>query len=102
MIRRPPRSTLSLHDALPISTDGGRPIEGLMRRDWTVDETVATLPLGHRGHRPYPLANADDPANLLTERDRRLAARRVVPRRQWRLVDHKQPIDPTRGLAWRN
>src|SRR5215470_622900 len=63
----------------PIATDGGRPIEGLVRSDWTVDERVATLFLGDRGHRPYPLANADDPANVLTERDGRLAARRVVP-----------------------
>src|SRR2546429_5207238 len=72
MIRRPPRSTLSLHDALPISTDGGRPIEGLVRSDWTVDEPVATLPLGHRGHRPYPLANADRSEEHTSELQSRL------------------------------
>ena len=39
----------------PVATDGGRPIEGLVRCDWTVDERTVTLPLGHRGHRPYPI-----------------------------------------------
>src|SRR3989442_1530202 len=82
----------------PVATDGGRSIEGLVRSDWTVDERVATLSLGHRGHRPYPIANADDPANVLTERDGRLAARRVVPREQWRFVDQGTRIARNSGF----
>jgi len=82
----------------PVATDDGRPIEGLVRSDWTVDERVATLFLGDRGHRPYPLANADDPANVLTERDGRLATRRVVPREQWRFVDNGTRIARTGGF----
>src|SRR5437667_2663697 len=82
----------------PVATDGGRPIEGLVRSDWTVDEPVATLSLGHRGHRPYPIANAADPANVLTERDGRLAARRVVPREQWRFVDQGTRIARNSGF----
>ncbi len=72
---------------VPIATEGGRPIEGLVRCDWTVDERVATLPLGHRNHRPYAIADPEHQDNVLTERDGRLAARRVVPREQWRFVD---------------
>jgi len=71
----------------PVASDGGRPIEGLVRSDWTVDERVATLPLGHRNHRPYSIADPAHPDNVLTERDGRLATRRVVPRDQWRFVD---------------
>jgi hypothetical protein len=71
----------------PIATDGLRPIEGLVRCDWTVDERAATLALGHRNHRPYPIADTEHSDNVLTERDGRLAARRVVPRDQWRFVD---------------
>src|SRR5215470_19207715 len=71
----------------PVATDGGRPIEGLVRSDWTVDEIALTLPLGHRGHRPYPVADPQHPDNVLTERDGRLAPRRVVPREQWRFVE---------------
>jgi len=71
----------------PVATDDGRPIEGLVRCDWTVDERAATLPLGHRNHRPYAVVDPQHPDNVLTERDGRLAARRVVPRDQWRFVD---------------
>src|SRR5215470_7448744 len=71
----------------PVATDDGRPIEGLVRCDWTVDEPVVTLPLGHRDHRPYAVVDPQHPDNVLTERDGRLAPRRVVPRDQWRFVD---------------
>jgi len=83
----PPRGGALRLDA-PVATDGGRPIEGLVRSDWTVDEIALTLPLGHRGHRPYPVADPQHPDNVLTERDGRLAARRVVPREQWRIVEN--------------
>src|SRR5437660_340877 len=82
----------------PVATDGGRPIEGLVRCDWTVDEQTVTLPLGHRNHRPYPVADAEHPDNVLTERDGRLAPRRVVPRDQWRFVDGETRIARAAGF----
>jgi hypothetical protein len=82
----------------PAVTDGGRRIEGLVRSDWTVDERVATLPLGHRDHRPYPVADAGHADNVLTERDGRLAPRRVVPREQWRFVDDDTRITKGGGF----
>jgi len=82
----PLRPDLMRLDA-PVATDDGRPIEGLVRCDWTVDEPAVTLPLGHRGHRPYVVVDPQHPDNVLTERDGRLAPRRVVPRDQWRFVD---------------
>ena len=93
----PPGDGVMRLDA-PIATDGGRPIDGLVRCDWTVDERTSTLLLGHRGHRPYPVADADHPDNVLTERDGRLAARRVVPRDQWRFVDGDTRITRDRGF----
>src|SRR5262249_25127006 len=63
----------------PVATDGGRPIEGLVRSDWTVDERVATLWLGDRGHRPYPVAHAHEPANPLPQRAGRPGARPPAP-----------------------
>ncbi|PYN93463.1 MAG: hypothetical protein DMD91_29945 [Candidatus Rokuibacteriota bacterium] len=83
----------------PVATDDGRPIEGLVRCDWTVDEHVAFLPLGHRSHRPYPVATADDPGNVLTEREGRLAPRSVVPRNQWRFVNQGTQIMRDGGFA---
>ena len=82
----------------PVVTEAGRPIAGLVRSDWTVDERVAALTLGHRNHRPYPVASADHPDNVLTERDGRLAPRRVVPREQWRFVDQDTRIARAGGF----
>lgn len=75
---------LRLH--VPIATDAGKPIEGLVRSDWTVDQTAATLGLGHREHIPYPVLDPGHPDNVLTVRDGRLAPRRIVPRDQWRFA----------------
>jgi len=83
----------------PIATDGDRPLEGLVRCDWTVDEGAATLELGHRGHRPYPIADADHPDNTLTERDAVAGERRTVPREQWRFVDGGARIARAGGFA---
>jgi len=93
----PPRDGVLRLDA-PVATEGGRPIEGLVRCDWTVDERTVTLPLGHRGHRSYPIVDAEHPDNVLTERDGRLAARRVMPRDQWRFVDGETRIARDRGF----
>ena len=93
----PPGDGVMRLDA-PVATDGGRPIDGLVRCDWTVDEHTFALSLGHRGHRPYPLADADHPDNVLTERDGRLAARRVVPREQWRFIQGDRLITRDRGF----
>jgi hypothetical protein len=75
---------LRLH--IPTATNEGEPIEGLVRCDWTVDETVTTLGLGHRDHIPYPLVDPNHRDNVLTVRDGRLAPRRVVPRNEWRFA----------------
>lgn len=61
-------------------------VEGLARADWAVDEPRDTLELGHRGHRAYPVAATDDPANVLSVRDGRLDERTVVPRESWSFV----------------
>jgi hypothetical protein len=77
----PQPGLLRLH--VPVATDNGQPIQGLVRSDWTVDDPVTVLALGHRGHLAYPVLDPQHPANVLTERDGRLAPRRVVPREQW-------------------
>ena len=75
---------LRLH--VPVATDEGAPIEGLVRADWTVDEPARTLALGHRNHVAYPVSDAEHPDNVLTARYGRLAPRRVVPRGHWRFA----------------
>ena len=67
-----PPQPLLLRLQVPIARQDGQPIAGLVRSDWTVDDTVTTLPLGHRQH---GLSGGDPqhPDNVLTERDGRLA-----------------------------
>jgi hypothetical protein len=71
------------------AADGAGPVTGLVRSDLTVDAPTRLLPLGHglgAGHVPYPVADPDDPASVLTVRDTPLGARRVVPRDRWRFT----------------
>ena len=71
---------------LPIASDDGSPIRGLVRADWTVDQPASSLGLGHRANLPYPVADPAHPDNVLTVRDGRMAPRRVVPTSQWRFA----------------
>jgi Alpha/beta hydrolase domain len=81
----PPHPGLLRLDA-PRATAGDRPIEGLVRSDWTVDRPTRTLPLAHRGHVAYPVADPASPDSVLTVRTGRLAPRTVVPRSRWRFA----------------
>jgi hypothetical protein len=79
--RRP--GLLRLH--APVATEAGRRIEGLVRSDWTVDRPAAALPLAHRDHVAYAVADPQHPDNVLTARQTRLGPREVIPRDRWRL-----------------
>jgi hypothetical protein len=74
-------------------------VEGLVRSDWTVDEPSDRLQLGHRGHTPYPVVEPHGDAHVLTERDGRLGARRVVPREVWRFTEDGTAIERDGGFA---
>ena len=71
---------------VPVATDEGRAITGLVRSDWVVDSPTRSLPLSHRGHWTYAAVNQDDAAVSLTERTGREGARRPVARDRWRFA----------------
>ncbi len=79
-----PREPGLLRLYAPVATDGGRPIEGLVRSDWTVDHATAALPLAHRNHVAYRVADPRGPENVLTVRQGRLGPTEVIPRDRWR------------------
>lgn len=82
----PPRDELlRLH--VPVARLPGGEIQGLVRADWTVDEAVEILPLGHRNHRSYLPVAPSHSENFLTVRDGRTAPREVVPRESWSFVE---------------
>ncbi len=61
-------------------------IEGLLRADHVFSAPARVMPLAHRDHRPYPVADTGDRRNALTVRDTRLGARTTIPRKQWRFA----------------
>jgi hypothetical protein len=75
---------LRLHSPVARLPEGMR--SGLVRADWTVDETTDGLGLGHRGHRSYVPVSEDHPDHVLTVRDGRMAPREVIPREAWSFV----------------
>ena len=68
---------------LPVATDGGEPIEGLLRSDFVVRQPAFGHSLGDRGHIPYAVVNPDDPRNTLTVRDAPAGGRTVISRDAW-------------------
>jgi len=84
---------------VPVATNGGEPIEGLVRSDFVVRQPAFDHSLGDRGHLPYAVVNPDDPRNVLTVRDAPAGERTVIPRDAWqfgRLEDGRMVADPTR------
>jgi hypothetical protein len=75
---------LRLH--IPVARLPGGPIQGLVRADWTVDQDVDVLELGHRGHRAYLPVSADGQGDFLTVRDGRMAERQAIERGMWSYV----------------
>ena len=72
---------------LPIATDHGAPITGLVRGNFIPNSKSATGPLTDRGHRAYPVNNPNDPDAVMTVRDRAADIPRRIPREKWRIVD---------------
>ncbi len=84
---------------VPVATDGGEPIEGLVRSDFVVRQPAFDHSLGDRGHIPYAVVDPEDPRNILTVRDAPAGERTVIPRDAWqfgRLEDGRMVADPTR------
>lgn len=89
-----PEEPGNLRLTVPVATTPGGPITGLVRSDWVVEESVTELPLSHRDHVPYPVADPDDDRNILYVRDGRDLPRRIVPRDRWRFVGEVGGIVP--------
>lgn len=61
----------------------GKPISGLVRSDWTLNQTTNTLSLGHRNQTAYAVSDKEDKRNVLTVRDGRDAERKISPKSKW-------------------
>ena len=75
----------------PIAKENGKTITGLLRGDLMLSKRMDEIPLGHFtdgriGGVEYPVANPDDPRNVLTVRDWREGERITIPRDQWQFA----------------
>ena len=70
----------------PIATDGGRPIEGLVRSVVIVGEKKDEAPLADSTHLAYPPVDPNGRDSRLTVRDHRLDPQHRLPRKSWRFV----------------
>lgn len=84
----------------PAATAADAPITGLVRSEVIVAERAWDRSLADRSHIAYPVADPDDPANVMTVRDGVDQPRQVVPRDRWRFArraeDGSIVDDPTR------
>ena len=85
---------------LPVATNDGSPITGLVRSEIIVRERAHDWSLADRNHIAYSVMDPDDPANVMTVRDGVDRPRRVIPRDQWKFArrhDNGEVVeDPTR------
>ncbi len=82
----PPRPGL-LRAYLPVATDHGKTITGIVRSEWTGDQLEQTIPLGDKGQTGYPVLDPASPKNKLFVRDTVLGPRTLIPHSQWRFSD---------------
>ncbi len=71
---------------MPIATENGRRITGLVRGNFILNGRVDTAPVADRNHKAYPVLDADSAENLMTVRDDPVAKGQVIPRSDPRVV----------------
>src|SRR5262249_34509484 len=72
---------------MPIATDNGRRITGLVRGNFILSDRAATAPLADRNHRAYAAVDPASSDSVMTMRDDPTGAAETMPRGRWRFVD---------------
>jgi hypothetical protein len=68
---------------IPIATEGGRPITGLVRGNFIPGANASTALVADRGHKPYPVVDPDGPDHVMYVRTLPSDEPQVVPRARW-------------------
>lgn len=71
---------------MPIPTDSGQPITGLVRGNFIPNAPTDSQSLADRGHRGYPVLDRESSENVMTVRANRTDTPQVVPRDRWRFI----------------
>jgi hypothetical protein len=72
---------------MPVASDNGRTITGLVRGNFIPNERSGTQPLADRDHETYPVLDPGSPENVMTVRANRTDAPEAVPHDRWRFVN---------------
>ena len=72
---------------MPIATENGQPIIGLVRGNFILNERSNTAPVADRNHLAYPPLDPNDPDSVMTVRDEIAARGELIPRSRWRFAD---------------
>ena len=68
---------------MPIATDHGKPITGLVRGNFIPNSSAATQSLADRNHLAYPIDDPNSSENFMTARDRPTDSPQLIPRSKW-------------------
>src|SRR3954471_9988705 len=72
---------------MPIATQSGKRITGLVRGNFILNERATTASVADRAHKAYPAIEPDSAENVMTVRDDPTAKGQVIPRARWHFVD---------------
>lgn len=72
---------------MPIATDNGKPITGIVRGNFILNERANTASVADRAHKAYPVFDPNGAENVMTVRDDPTAKGQVIPRSRWHFVD---------------
>ena len=72
---------------IPIATENGRRITGLVRGNFILSERAPTASVADRNHQAYPVLDPTSTENVMTVRDDPTAKGQVIPQTRWRFVD---------------
>jgi hypothetical protein len=72
---------------MPIASDHGQAITGLVRGNFIPNTKSDTGPLTDRGHRAYPIADPASSENVMMVRDRPTDVPRIIPREKWHFLN---------------
>src|SRR5439155_20841278 len=72
---------------MPIATDSGRRITGVVRGNFNLIEGANAAPLADLNHKAYPVLDPNAAENVMTVRDEPTAKGQMIPRSRWRFVD---------------
>jgi hypothetical protein len=72
---------------MPIATENGARITGLVRGNFILNERATTASVADRAHKAYPVLDPKSADNLMTVRDDPTAKGQLIPHSRWRFVD---------------